>query len=103
MVLTLYKKWFDQILDGSKIVEKRSKTPYWTKRLLSKKIESVEFRNGYGKKVRNFRANISKVTTTKDVILLSISTIFLPVYTYYYYKDKYVVMMVKTFRKGVKK
>ena len=52
--LTLHKKWFDQILEGTKKVEYREIKPYWTKRLFDeegqpKKYDFIIFRNGYSK------------------------------------------------------
>ena len=47
--LTLYKKYFDQILSGEKTIEFRKITPYWTKRLENREYEYIHFVNGYGK------------------------------------------------------
>lgn len=47
--LTLYRKWFDQISDGTKKIEYRDDTPYWRKRLDGKVFDEVWFTNGYGK------------------------------------------------------
>ncbi len=47
--LTLYRKWFDEIVSGRKRKEFREWTPYWNKRLLGKTFDEVHFRNGYGK------------------------------------------------------
>ena len=52
--LTLKKKWFDQILAGTKKIEYREIKPYWTKRLFddngkSKHYDIIYFRNGYSK------------------------------------------------------
>jgi len=46
--LTLYKKWFNEILEKKKTVEFRKITPYWTRRLEGKTYEYVHFVNGYG-------------------------------------------------------
>ena len=46
--LSLYKKWFDEILNGTKKIEYRELKPYY-ERLLSKQYEEVKFVNGYGK------------------------------------------------------
>lgn len=45
--LTLKKRWFDMIASGVKREEYREMKPYWNKRLLSKKFDAVQFRNGY--------------------------------------------------------
>lgn len=49
LYLTLHKKWFDQIKDGTKTIEYREIKPYWTKRLEDKFFDAVHFRNGYSK------------------------------------------------------
>lgn len=76
IVLTLYKEWYDKILNGTKKVEYRKNTEYWQKRLLGKGITTVEFRNGYGKSVPHFRADISCISTTPKFILLKISAVY---------------------------
>ena len=58
--LTLHKKWFDQILTGTKKTEFREVKPYWTKRLFNpdgkpKKFDAVFFRNGYSKTCRKMK------------------------------------------------
>ena len=55
--LTLHGKWFDQILEGSKVIEYREIKPYWTKRLFDKQGEpkqfkEIFFKNGYSKDAR---------------------------------------------------
>lgn len=52
--LTLFKKWFDEILAGTKKIEYRDKKEYWKKRLFNKdgsvkKYDKIIFTNGYGK------------------------------------------------------
>ena len=48
--LTLHRKWFDEILNGTKKIEYRNIKPYWTKRLSDsgkpKKFDEILFRNG---------------------------------------------------------
>ncbi len=51
------KKWFDQILAGTKKIEYREIKPYWTARLLNndgtfKKYDFIIFKNGYSKDAR---------------------------------------------------
>ena len=48
------KKWFDEILVGTKKIEYRDIKPYWTKRLFDKygrqkKYDFIVFKNGYSK------------------------------------------------------
>ena len=45
----MYQKYFDAILSGSKTIEYRDITPYWSKRLEGKHYDVIKFRNGYAK------------------------------------------------------
>ena len=47
--LNLYRKYFDAILSGSKTIEYRDITPYWSKRLEGRHYDVIKFRNGYAK------------------------------------------------------
>jgi len=52
--LTLHKKWFKEILQGTKKIEYREIKPYWTKRLFDTKGNPIKynyiiFKNGYNK------------------------------------------------------
>ena len=52
--LILMRKWFDEILVGTKKIEYREIKPYWTKRLFNKdgtakKYDLIYFKNGYAK------------------------------------------------------
>ena len=47
--LNLYRKYFDQILNGEKTIEYREVTPYWSKRLEGRHYDVIQFRNGYAK------------------------------------------------------
>ncbi len=55
LVLLIKKKWFDMIKSGEKKEEYVRNTAYWEKRLFDykydRKIDCIEFRNGYGKNV----------------------------------------------------
>jgi hypothetical protein len=44
--MTLHRRWFLDILEGTKTEEYREIKPYWAKRLL-KTYDRIEFRNGY--------------------------------------------------------
>lgn len=46
--LTLKKKWFDMIADGTKREEYREPKPYWCTRL-ARPYGQILFRNGYAK------------------------------------------------------
>ena len=47
--LNLFRKYFDQIAEGTKTVEYRDKTDYWKKRIENRKYDMIKFRNGYAK------------------------------------------------------
>tara|TARA_Y100000034_G_scaffold55072_1_gene67543 strand:- start:115 stop:387 length:273 start_codon:yes stop_codon:yes gene_type:complete len=47
--LNLYRKYFDQILEGKKTTEYREVTPYWSKRLEGRHYDVIKFKNGYRK------------------------------------------------------
>lgn len=52
--LTLYRKWFDLIAAGNKVVEYRRDSEYWHKRIFNddgrtKQFNVIHFRNGFGK------------------------------------------------------
>jgi len=68
--LTLHKKWFDEILNGTKKIEYREIKPYWTKRLLDdekpKKFDIILFRNGYGKKSPQMKVEFLGVRVKDD-------------------------------------
>lgn len=59
--LSLYKKWFDEILNGTKKTEYRELKPYY-ERLLCKQYEEVKFVNGYGKERPFVVLKISSIT-----------------------------------------
>lgn len=73
--LTLMKKWFDQILAGSKKVEYREIKPYWTKRLLNEKGNPIQyaiifFRNGYAKNCRKMKVEFKGLRISKEYEIL---------------------------------
>ena len=47
--LNLYRKYFDAILNGTKTIEYRDITPYWSKRLEGRYYDVIQFRNGYAR------------------------------------------------------
>ena len=70
---TLHKKWFDEILAGSKKIEYRDIKPYWTKRLFNddgtpKNFDEILFRNGYSKNCRKMRVKFLGVKKGKDKV-----------------------------------
>ena len=47
--LNLYRKYFDQIAEGTKTIEYRDRTEYWKKRIEYREYDIIKFRNGYAK------------------------------------------------------
>ena len=47
--LNLYRKYFDQIAEGTKTIEYRDRTDYWKKRIEHREYDAIKFRNGYAK------------------------------------------------------
>ena len=47
--LNLFKKYFDQIAEGTKTIEYREKTDFWKKRIENREYDVIQFRNGYAK------------------------------------------------------
>ena len=45
--LNLYRKYFDQIAEGTKTIEYRDRTEYWKKRIEDREYDVIQFRNGY--------------------------------------------------------
>lgn len=63
--LSLYKKWFDEILQGTKRIEYREIKPYYDK-LLKNQYDAVKFVNGYGKDRPFLVVNIKKIIKGKE-------------------------------------
>ena len=47
--LNLFRKYFDQIAEGTKTIEYRKRTDYWKKRIEDREYDIIKFRNGYAK------------------------------------------------------
>ena len=47
--LTLHRKWFDQIANGTKKEEYREFKEYWFNRLAGRDYDVIVFKNGYNK------------------------------------------------------
>ena len=79
--LTLKKKWFDQILAGTKKIEYREIKPYWTTRLFDKagkpkKFDIIEFRNGYSKDCRKMRVEFKELRINKGNYEILLGKVF---------------------------
>lgn len=63
--LTLKRKWYTRIANGSKVVEYREIKPYWGARLLQpggfKHFDEVQFRLGYRKDAARMAFNITNI------------------------------------------
>ena len=64
--LTLMRRWFDEILNGTKKFEYRDIKPYWTKRLFDedgniKNYDVIYFINGYSKDCRKMKVEFKGV------------------------------------------
>lgn len=83
LILPIKKKWFDIIISGEKKEEYRKRTPYWEKRFKKyfgwgygatsantygwrflPRSKEVIFRNGYGKDVPEFTAEVTITENT---------------------------------------
>ena len=47
--LNLFRKYFDEIAEGTKTIEYRKKTDYWKRRIEGREYDYIQFRNGYAK------------------------------------------------------
>ncbi len=74
--LTLYKKWFYQILDGKKKIEYRENKKYWQNRFRDRqKYDKVLFTNGYGKDKPFMLVELKKINETKNFFELHLGKI----------------------------
>lgn len=74
--LTLKKRWFDEILAGTKKVEYREIKDYWSKRLLDEKGEAkhydfIIFKNGYSKDAPKMKVEFLglRITDQYEILL----------------------------------
>lgn len=58
--LSLFRKWFDEIKEGKKLVEYREIKPHYD-RLLNKNYDEVKFVNGYGNCRPYLIASVNKI------------------------------------------
>lgn len=66
--LTLKKEWFDMIASGEKKEEYREMKPYWNKRLLGKKFDVIQFKNGYSKDAPCMRVEVKELCSGLGII-----------------------------------
>ena len=55
LYLIVIKEVWDRIVSGSKVVEYREVTDYWTKRILNRDYKYMRITNGYGNLTRPYR------------------------------------------------
>ena len=55
LYLIVIKEVWDRIVSGSKVVEYREVTDYWTKRILNRDYKYMRITNGYGNDTRPYR------------------------------------------------
>ncbi|MBN8586644.1 MAG: ASCH domain-containing protein [Ignavibacteria bacterium] len=63
--LSIYKKWFEEILCGTKTIEYRDIKPYYEK-LLKNHYDEVKFVNGYGRERSFLVIKITKIIKGKE-------------------------------------
>ena len=73
--LTLHRRWFKQILKGTKKIEYREIKPYWTKRLFDRSGDSIKydyiiFKNGYNHNCPIMKIEFKGVRKTKQYEIL---------------------------------
>ena len=73
--LTLLRKWFKQILAGTKKIEYREIKPYWTKRLFDingngVKYDYIIFKNGYNKDCPVMKVEFLGIKKNKEYEIL---------------------------------
>ena len=73
--LNLYRKYFDAILNGDKVIEYRDITPYWSKRLEGRHYDFIQFRNGYAKVAPTMRVEYKGMYTSGSQYALVLGNI----------------------------
>lgn len=73
--LNLHRKYFLEILEGTKKVEYRARTAYWTNRLTNKKYTHIRFRNGYLKVAPEMVVELKRIGKTDDEFQLHLGEI----------------------------
>jgi hypothetical protein len=73
--LNLHREFFREILEGTKKVEYRDRTPYWENRLTNKKYTHIRFRNGYLTVAPEMIVELKRIKKTDDVYQLHLGEI----------------------------
>lgn len=79
--IVIKKEWFDQILAGTKPIEYRDVSPFWTSRLFDaegnrRKYDRIEFINGYNKDARRLITGFEGFTTRNNTYCIKIGKIY---------------------------
>ena len=64
--LNLFRKYFDQIAEGTKTIEYRDRTDYWKRRIENREYDVIKFRNGYAKNAPTMLVEYKGYTIGKD-------------------------------------
>lgn len=78
--IVIKKEWFDQIAAGTKKIEYRDVTPFWTSRLFDaegkrRSYDHIEFINGYNKDARRLLTGFNGFTTRNETYCIKIGKI----------------------------
>ena len=64
--LNLHRRYFCEILEGTKKIEYRSRTDYWNKRLRNKTYTHIRFRNGYHPVAPEMLVELKRIKETRN-------------------------------------
>ena len=64
--LNLHRRFFCEILEGTKKIEYREKTAYWGNRLTNKKYTHIRFRNGYQTVAPEMIVELKRIKATRN-------------------------------------
>jgi len=68
LTLTLKKQFFDEILNGTKTIEYRDISDYWTPRLENKDYNVIVFRNGYNSNSPTMKVEYKELTIDRQSV-----------------------------------
>ena len=63
--LNLHREFFAQIVERTKRIEYRRRTPYWRRRLEGRHYDVIQFRNGYATKAPEMQVEFLGVRKVK--------------------------------------
>lgn len=79
--IVIKAEWFDKIKDGSKTIEYREMTPFWTSRLFDKEgkrrnYDLIEFINGYNSNARRMVTEFKGFSIRNNLYNIRIGKIY---------------------------